>query len=69
MKNNKYEGASIGQLKLELAITIIVAVIVICMMIMGIVMAIRQQENFDRVVETLENSNQATRIALRCMIK
>lgn len=62
---NKYEGATMGQLKLELAITIIFAVLVAIMMCVGIVMAIRQQENFERTMETLENTRQTMRTMLR----
>lgn len=65
MKNNKYEGASIGQLKLELAITIIIAVIVAVMIAVSIVMMIRQQQNFDRVCEVLEKGNPTLSIAFR----
>lgn len=55
MKKNKYEGASMAQLKMELAIAIIFAVIIMCVLALGIVMAVRQQQNFERTMETLEN--------------
>ena len=62
---NKYEGATTKQLKLELAITCIFAILVAIMLVVGIVMAIRQQENFDRTMETIESGKQTAQMALR----
>ena len=57
------------QLKLELAITIIFAILVAIMLVVGIVMAIRQQENFDRTIETIESGKQTAQMALRYFLR
>lgn len=66
---NKYEGATMKQLKLELAISIVFAILSAVMMVMGIVMAIRQQENFDRAIETIESGKHTAQVALRCLMR
>ena len=66
---NKYEGATTKQLKLELAITCIFAILVAIVLVVGIIMAIRQQENFDRTIEAIEGGKQSANIALRCLVR